>query len=72
LRDGDIDTAEDDRETWELVHFIRHLPRITEAEVQEMKDLNPKSRKEYEEEEEIRRFLAGGAEAKASPPEHKH
>jgi len=65
------DTPEDDRETWELVHFIRHLPTISEAELQEMKDLNPKSRKEYEQEEETRRFLAGSAEAPASPPEHK-
>jgi mono/diheme cytochrome c family protein len=66
------DTPEDDKETWELVHWIRHLPGITEVELQEMKDLNPKSRKEYEEEAEIRRFLAGGADAPASPPEHKH
>jgi mono/diheme cytochrome c family protein len=65
------DTPEDDKETWELVHFIRHLPTISEAELQEMKDLNPKSRKEYEEEEETRRFLAGSAQAPASP-EHKH
>ncbi len=66
------DTAEDDKETWELVHFIRHLPTIPEAELQEMKDLNPKSRKEYEEEEEIRRFLAGSADAPASASKHKH
>ncbi len=66
------DTAEDDKETWELVHFIRHLPRISEAELQEMKDLNPKSPREYEEEEEARRFLAGSAEAPAPPSEHKH
>ena len=66
------DTPEDDKETWELVRFIRHLPTISEAELQEMKDLNPKSRKEYEEEEETRRFLAGSAQAPASPPEHKH
>jgi len=66
------DTPEDDKETWELVHFIRHLPTISEAELQEMKDLNPKSRKEHQEEEEARRFLAGSAEAPAAPPEHKH
>jgi mono/diheme cytochrome c family protein len=65
------DTPEDDMETWQLVHFIHQLPRLTEAKRQEMKDLNPKSRKEYEEEEETRRFLAGGAEA-PSPPRHKH
>ena len=66
------DTGEDGKETWELVHFIRHLPRVSEAELQEMKDLNPKSRKEYEEEEEARRFLAGSAEAPAPQSEHKH
>jgi len=66
------DTGEDGKETWELVHFIRHLPRVSEAELQEMKDLNPKSPREYEEEEEARRFLAGSAEAPAPPSEHKH
>ena len=66
------DTAEDDKETWELVHFIRHLPKITEAELQEMKELNPKSRSEYQEEEQERRFLEGGGEAPASPSGHKH
>jgi len=50
---------EDDPETWELVQFIRHLPRITPEELEEMKGLNPKTREELEEEEAIRRFLAG-------------
>jgi mono/diheme cytochrome c family protein len=63
------DTADDDRETWELVLFIRHLPAITPEEVRQMEGLNPRSRKEYEEEEEERRFLEG---APASPPAHKH
>src|SRR5881296_1256716 len=31
------------KETWDLVHFIRHLPRITDEEVAEMKKMNPKS-----------------------------
>ena len=51
--------TEDDAETWELVHFIRKLPSLGPAELEEMKDLNPKTRKELEEEEEIRRFLSG-------------
>jgi len=51
------DTKEDDRVTWELVHFIRHLPRLTPEELAEMRGLNPKSREEYEEEEAERRFL---------------
>jgi mono/diheme cytochrome c family protein len=46
-------------ESWELVHFIRHLPKITADEIAEMESLNPKSRKEFQEEEQIRRFLAG-------------
>jgi mono/diheme cytochrome c family protein len=50
---------EDDAETWELVHFIRHLPRLSPDELEVMKALNPKTRKELEEEEEIRRFLSG-------------
>ncbi len=65
------DIREDDRESWKLVHFIRHLPRITQEEVEDMKAMNPKTRKEREEEEEIERFLRG--KESASPrPEHHH
>jgi len=56
---------EDDVETWELVHFIRHLPQLTSKELDEMKDMNPKTKKEIDEEEAIRRFLGG----EAPPPE---
>ena len=52
-------TAESGRASWELVHFIRHLPQITPEELTEMESLNPKSRKEFEEEEQTRGFLAG-------------
>lgn len=62
----------DATESWELVHFIRHLPKITPQELAEMEDLNPKSRKQLAEEEETRRFLSGGGEAPAPPSEHKH
>jgi hypothetical protein len=50
---------EDDQETWELVHFIRHLPKLTAEELALMESLNPRSPKQIEEEEAIRRFLAG-------------
>ncbi len=46
-------------ESWELVHFIHHLPKVTPEELAEMESLNPRSRKEFEEEEQMRRFLAG-------------
>ena len=49
-----------DRSSWELVHFIRHLPDLADHELAEMKTLNPRSRHEIEEEEATRRFLEGG------------
>jgi len=61
------DTPEDDRESWALVHFIRHLPQITSEELEEMKELNPKTREEMEEQEEIRKFLEGGDSPPARP-----
>ena len=65
------DTPEDDQESWQLVHFIRHLPNITPEEIAEMEDLNPKSRWEFEQEEEIRRFLEG-EEIPSKPPKRHH
>jgi len=62
--------AEDDAETWELVHFIRRLPSLTEAEIAEMKKLNPLSRAELEQELEMERFLAG--EDSPSAPSKPH
>lgn len=67
---GKPDSA-DDRETWELVQFIRHLPKITPQELAEMDGLNPKTRNEWQEEEAARNFLEGGGEAPAPPSAHK-
>ncbi len=49
----------EDTETWDLVHFIRHLPAITDEELAAMKKMNPKSPSELEREERARRFLQG-------------
>ncbi len=57
----------DEDDNWELVHFIRHLPKIDRAELDEMERLNPKSPQEAEEERGEREFLEGG---KASPDSH--
>lgn len=66
-------TPEDDLDSWKLVHFIRHLPQITPQELEEMKAMNPTTRADLDEEEEIRRFLEGGqAPASARPQEHDH
>lgn len=62
--------TEDGTETWELVAFIRRLPRMTAEELVEMKDLNPKSRKEWEQAEAERRFLGGGEAAPVSSSSH--
>ncbi|MGE0453309.1 MAG: cytochrome c [Vicinamibacteria bacterium] len=53
-------TPEDDRQTWELVHLIRHLPEITPEELSEMEGMNPRNPKEIEEELQMKRFLEGG------------
>lgn len=64
---------QDDQETWELVHFIRRLDRLTPDELAEMETLNPKSRKDLDEEEAIRKYLAGeDAKPSAGPKLHEH
>jgi mono/diheme cytochrome c family protein len=65
------DTPAGDRETWELVHFIHHLPKLTVEELAEMGALNPRGREEWEQEEAARRFLEGGGAAPPSPSHHK-
>jgi mono/diheme cytochrome c family protein len=40
-------TADSSNETWHLVRFIRHLPRVTPEQVAEMERLNPKSPEEW-------------------------
>jgi mono/diheme cytochrome c family protein len=62
--------SEDDEETWNLVHFIRHLPGITPEEIEKMREMNPKTASELQEEERIRRFLAGDDNAAAAPQGH--
>ena len=64
-------TPEDDLESWKLVHFIRHLPKITAGELEEMNAMNPRTRKEFEEEEDMRKFLEG-EDAPVPAPHHEH
>ena len=58
-----------DKESWALVHFIRHLPKITPEEVIAMGKMNPKSPMELEKEEQERKFLEGGD---TPPPSGSH
>jgi mono/diheme cytochrome c family protein len=63
---------EKDLDSWKLVHFIRHLPHLTQEELDEMKALNPKTEIERLEEEAFDQFLQGddAAGAKASKGHH--
>jgi hypothetical protein len=45
--------------SWNLVHFLRHLPRLTAAELETMKGRNPRSPEEIRLELEEERFLSG-------------
>lgn len=63
----------DAEENWRLVHFIRHLPKLTDQERDAMKALNPKSHEEFRQEEDERRFLEGEAsKPNAAPAPHTH
>jgi mono/diheme cytochrome c family protein len=53
-------TADGERQSWELVSFVRHLPALTPEEIEEMETLNPRSARDMEQEREIDDFLSGG------------
>ena len=66
-------TKEGEDASWKLVAFIRHQPRLTEAELEKMSELNPRPAAEWKAEEEARTFLEGDPAKKApAPPKHKH
>jgi mono/diheme cytochrome c family protein len=52
-------TEQKDDDSWKLVVFIRHLPKLTPAEEREMEALNPKGPAEKEEQQEEEQFLNG-------------
>jgi len=53
-------SIKDEQDTWKLVRFIRHLPALSAAELEQMKALNPRSPQEMREEQEEKDFLNGG------------
>lgn len=55
-------TASGEESTWHLVHFIRHLPRLTADELERMEELNPRSPVEIREEIKEEEFLKGANE----------
>ena len=58
------DTEESDQWTWELVRFVRDLPRLTTKDVEAVEAMRPRLPKTIEEEIAARRFLG----EPATPP----
>ena len=52
-------TQEGEDASWHLVHFIRHLPELSQAELEEMETLVPRSEAGIRQEIEEERFLRG-------------
>ena len=52
-------TAASAASSWTLVHFIRHLPKITPQELSEMEKLNPRSPAEWQEMQDEAAYLGG-------------
>ena len=53
-------SPEGETASWDLVHFIRHLPEIGETELEEIDALIPRSEADIRQEIEEERFLQGG------------
>jgi mono/diheme cytochrome c family protein len=68
---GESDPAED-RDSWKLVHFIRHLPQLTPEELGRMKALNPKTAHDLKEEAGFGEFLQGNDAAAAKTDRGHH
>ncbi len=60
----------DEQDSWKLVRFIRHLPKMAAEEEREMEALNPKSPGELKEEQEEKNFLNGDQPHEQT--QHKH
>lgn len=58
-------------DSWKLVDFIRHLPKLTAGEKMEMESYNPKGPDDQKEEQEEDDFLNGATPA-PKPESHHH
>ena len=65
-------TKEGEEDSWRLVHFIRHLPGVSESELEEMEALNPRPPEEIRQEIEAERFLEGHDPTPAPPGTSDH
>lgn len=65
-------TKDGEEASWHLVHFIRRLPDLGQAEIEDMEARNPRSPEEIRQEIEAERFLRGDDVAPAEPAGHVH
>lgn len=67
-------SIEDEESSWHLVSFIRHLPKLTPEELEEMAAMNPRPPAEIRQEIDEQRFLQGDAPAPTAEdvPLHQH
>ena len=61
-------TAESARGSWGLVHFVRHLSRLSEADLREMEKMNPMTTEQFEQLKEEEAFLEGEPDPSESTP----
>lgn len=66
------ESEHDTEDSWKLVRFIRHLPKLTQEEKMDMEKYNPKGPEDREEEQEEQDFLNGAPAAPAKEEPHHH
>jgi len=66
------DTQESDQWTWEVVRFIRELPRLSPTDVARVEALRPRGARQVEEELAARRFLGEPSRTGPAPEDAHH
>jgi mono/diheme cytochrome c family protein len=61
-------TAESALGSWGLVHFIRNLSKLSEADLREMETMNPMTAEQFQQMREEKAFLEGEAEPSEPKP----
>ena len=68
---GDPNFGQDD-DSWQLVLFIRHLPKLTPDELKDMEHYNPVGEMEREDEKEHEEVPATASSGKSATKDHHH
>jgi mono/diheme cytochrome c family protein len=68
---GEPNTDQDD-DSWQLVLFIRHLPKLTAEEIKDMEHYNPVGEMEREDQKEHEQAPSGADSSGKSAPVHHH